>query len=222
MRRDAQQGCGTPREPRPAAALQRPEQRQERRQREEEEEAVHAGVDSLEEKHPAAGQQHRCDERGPASSEAAGEERDERQAGDGERGGDEADAAEPEAEVGDGPGEQEVQGGAAALPRDVLDDPCERVAADEQRQRLVLVGRPGHQLVQQEGGRGDGRHGHADPEPVCVQERPRREALGPFEGSCFGALCHRFRDIFAGRLAPRCRSTNTVARTGTRSRCSSG
>ena len=48
----------------------------------------------------------------------------------------------------DGPGEEEVERRAAALARDVLDDAAEAVAADEERERLVLVRRPGHQLVE--------------------------------------------------------------------------
>ncbi len=52
----------------------------------------------------------------------------------------------------DRPGEQEVERRAAALARDVLDDAAERIAADEERECLVLVRRPGHQLVEQECG----------------------------------------------------------------------
>ena len=54
---------------------------------------------------------------------------------------------------------------AAAVARDVLDDAGERVAADEERERLVLVRRPGHQLVEQERGRRE-RHA-ADAEPAA-------------------------------------------------------
>ena len=104
--------------------------------------------------------------------------------------------------MGDGVGEEEVERRAAALAGDVLDDACEAVAADEERERLVLVRRPGHQLVEQER---RCRHGdRADPEPerVGVEKRARRggERAGARGG--FGGLCHRASGrIFAGRLA---------------------
>ena len=55
--------------------------------------------------------------------------------------------------MGDGVGDQEVERRPAALAGHVLDDAGEAVAADEERERLVLVRRPRHQLVEEEGRR---------------------------------------------------------------------
>ena len=74
----------------------------------------------------------------------------------------------------DGVGEQEVERRAAALTGHVLDDPGQAVAADEERERLVLVRRPGHQLVQQERRCGDGDRADPDPETVVGHECARR------------------------------------------------
>ena len=52
--------------------------------------------------------------------------------------------------MGDRVGEEEVERRAAALAGDVLDHAREAVAADEEREGLVLVRRPRHQLVEQE------------------------------------------------------------------------
>ena len=60
---------------------------------------------------------------------------------------------QPAAGVGDEPGEQEVERRAAALPEHDVEQVAERLAADEQRQRLVLVRRPARELDEQEGAR---------------------------------------------------------------------
>ena len=78
-----------------------------------------------------------------ATGQSSAEERHERQAAEREDDRDEPQGAETAAEVRHPPGEQEVQRRTAAIPRHVLDDAEERVAADEERQRLVLVRRPG-------------------------------------------------------------------------------
>ena len=77
---------------------------------------------------------------------AAAEQRCRDEAADRERGREEPEAAEPEAEMGDGPCDEEVERSAATVVRHVLDDAAERVPADEERERLVLVRRPRHQL----------------------------------------------------------------------------
>ena len=69
-----------------------------------------------------------------------------------------------------GVGEQEVQRRAAALAGDVLDDAGEAVAPDEERERLVLVRRPRHQLVQEERRRRERR----SPRPRSRTRAPRR------------------------------------------------
>ena len=157
--------------------------------------------------------------------EPAAEHRDERQARERERRRGETQAAEAEAEVRDGPRDEEVQRRAAAVAGHVLDDAGERVATDEERERLVLVRRPGHQLVEEEGGRRERHAGDSEPEPALGDPGARRRArAAPPAGldACLDPLRHRVSATLAGRLAVRCRSTSTVARTGTRSRCSSG
>jgi hypothetical protein len=43
-----------------------------------------------------------------------------------------------------------MEGRPSAVARDVLDHTSQRVTADEQRERLVLVGRPRHELMEEE------------------------------------------------------------------------
>ena len=161
MRCDGEQDGGAPERPAlPRPTVERAEQEDERQQREEQEQAVHPGVDAVEEEHPAAGDERGGDQRRRASGETPAEQRDQRQACDRERRRDEPQAAEPEAEVRDGVGEEKVERGTAAIAGDVLDDARQAVASDEERQRLVLVRRPRHQLVQQE--------------RRCRRRRPRR------------------------------------------------
>ena len=80
----------------------------------------------------------------------------------------------PNAEVGDHPGEQEVERRAAAFLEHDLEELVERMAADEERERLVLVRRPRHQLVEQEAGRRSRDRGDAEPEPVGGDPRRAR------------------------------------------------
>ena len=148
-------------------------------------------VDGVEEEDPAAGDEGSRDQRRSAVGEPPAEERDEREAPDGEGRGDETEAAEPAAEMGDRVGEQEVQGRAAALAGDVLDHAAEGVAADEERERLVLVRRPRHQLVEQERARRYRDRDDAEPEAVRGNERPRREESGTRLPGGLDALCHR-------------------------------
>ena len=120
----------------------------------------------MEEEQPARRHEHRCDEADARPTEAAAKRGDEREARDRERGGQEPKPAEPGTEVRDGPGEQEVQRRAASVARHVLDDAGERVAADEEREGLVLVRRPGHQLVEQERAGRERDACDADPHPA--------------------------------------------------------
>ena len=226
MRRDREQrGAHPERPPSAAAALERLEQREGAEQRAEEEEAVHPPVDAVEEEQPAGGDEHGCGQRDAPPREPHAEQGHERQARECEHGGGDPQAAEPEAEVRDRPRDEEVERRAAPVAGDVLDDAGERIAADEERKRLVLVRRPRHQLVEEERPGGD-RHA-ADPEPQPprrdpdVRRGPRgrgRRRLHP----CLDPLCHGVFAILAGRLAARCRSTSTAVRTGTPSRFSSG
>ena len=175
----------------PGAAVERPQEEHEGEQGEEEEQAVHAGVDPVEEEHPAAGGERRRDQRGPAVGEAPSEKGDQRQAADGEYGRDEAQAAEAEVEVGHPVCEEEVERCSAAVASDVLDNSAEAVAADEEREGLVLVRRPGHQLVEQEPASGCCDHADADPERMGVEKRARRGGKRASARGGFGGLCHR-------------------------------
>ena len=85
-------------------------------------------------------------------SEPREQKGDHREACDCEERGDGPQALEAEIEVGDGPCDQEVQRRAAALLEHDLEDLVERMPPDEERQGLVLVRRPGEQLVEEEGG----------------------------------------------------------------------
>ena len=104
----------------------------------------------MEEEEPAAGEERRCDERLASAGETAAERGEQGKAREGEHRRHQPQPAQPEPEMGDHPGDEEVERRAATLAGDVLDHPGEAVAPDEQRERLVLVRRPGHQLVQQE------------------------------------------------------------------------
>ena len=74
----------------------------------------------------------------------------------------------------DGEGEEKVERCAAAIAGDVLDDARQAVAPDEERERLVLVWRPCHQLVEQERRRRCGDRTDPDPERVRLHERAHR------------------------------------------------
>ena len=156
----------------------------------------------MEEKDPAA-----RDERGRAESrcpvgEPTAEQRHEREARDGERGGDEPERAEAEPEMGDGKCEHEVEWGAASLAGHVLDDAGETVPADEERERLVLMGRPRHQLVDEERRRRQHDRADAEREPIRAHERARRGEEWAVDGGGLGTLCHGASPgILAGRLA---------------------
>ena len=134
----------------PPAAVERPEQEHEREQREEQEQAVHPGVDAVEEEDPAAGDERGRDQRrrcGPASRrprsaikrEAARRRRRRRRA---------AARRARSPRWATAKANEEVERCAAALAGHVLDHTGEAVAADEERERLVLVRRPRHQLVE--------------------------------------------------------------------------
>ena len=192
-----------PQRPRPPRApVEGAEQEHEREQREEQEEAVHPRVDAVEEEDPAAGHEGGRDQGVGASGEAPAEQRHERQASHRERRRDEPQAAEPESEVGDRVGEEEVERRAAPLPGHVSDDTREAVAPDEEGERLVLMRRPGHQLVLQEGGRRQRDRRDAEPEGVRGDERARRGGERAGVGGRLRRLCHRrSRHMVAGRLA---------------------
>ena len=177
------------------AALERSQQRERAGEREEEEEAVHPTVDAVEEEEPARRDDCRGDEPDQRAAETAAESGDERKAGERERGRHHPQAPEPEPEVGDGPREEEVERRAAPLARHVLDDPGQRVPADEQCERLVLVRRPRHQLMQEEAAGNDRDPADAQPHPVPRDprrhRRTRRRAVRPRLETRLDPLRHR-------------------------------
>ena len=85
----------------------------------------------------------------------------------------------------DGPREHEVQRGAAALIEDRAEHPVERVPSDEERKRLVLVGRPGGEAKREERRDGHGAHGH-DGRERPVGQRAARSGHNPFVRDRFG------------------------------------
>ena len=180
VRRDGdERGDDPERPPSAAPALERGEEGERADERAAEEEAVHPPVDPVEEEEPARGDEGRGEERdGAGAPQPERERRDERQARDREERGDEAQAAEPEPEVRDAPGEHEVEWRAAALLRHVLDDAREAVPTHEERERLVLVRRPRHQLVEEEDRGREGDRRHADPEPPLGRERAHGDPRG--------------------------------------------
>src|SRR5205823_7355038 len=108
----------------------------------EEEERVHPPVHAVEEQHPAP----RGERRGGKSRGSPGQTRadqpDERHARDREERREEPQRTEPTAEVDDDEREQEVERRATAPAEHDLEEVGERVAPDEERERLVLVRRP--------------------------------------------------------------------------------
>ena len=143
----------------------------------------------MKEEQPARRDEQRGDEPDPRATEAPTESRDQRQARDREGRRDDPQASEPEAEMRHHPGEQEVKRRASPFLGDVLDDPGQGVAADEQRERLVFVGWPGHELVEEEGARRERDPSDAEPHPVTTD-------AGGDRGRC------RARSRFQTRLDP--------------------
>ncbi len=85
----------------------------------------------------------------------------------------------------DGPREEEVERSAAPLVEDGTQHAVERVPADEQRQRLVLVWRPGGQAQcekHRDGRRARGDDGREDP----LGKRLAWSCRRPFVRDCLG------------------------------------
>jgi hypothetical protein len=77
----------------------------------------------VEEEEPARSDDCRGDEPDERAAQPAAESGDERKAGEGERGRQDAQAPEPEPEVGDCQARRKWSGGAATVACHVLDDP---------------------------------------------------------------------------------------------------
>ena len=160
------------------ARLRRLQQREERQQAREEEEAVHPAVDAVEQQHPARRGENRRDDRGASPRQPCAEKGEQRKARHGEERRHGPERAEPAARVRHRPREDEVERRAAALVEDGAEHPVERVAADEQRQRLVLVRRPRREAKREE--RRDSSRARDDDGRECpVGERAARSGRNP-------------------------------------------
>ena len=180
----------------PSSSLERAQQGEVRERARAEEEAVHPAVDAVEEERPARGEDHRGEQGGHSAGEPRGEQRDDREAGDGEESRNRPESRQAEAEVRDDPGEQEVERRAAALLEHDLEQVAERVAADEERQRLVLVRRPGEELVEEEAGRcGRRRPRLRAPNQWARDPRARSGSLSGSETLCLCGIAHRCRQF---------------------------
>ena len=159
-----------------------------------EEEAVHPSVDAVEEERPARRHEHRRDKCLPPAGEPRAEERRRPGGWRPRRRRRDPEPLESEPEVRDRPGEQEVERRAAALLEHDLEELVERVAADEEGEGLVLVRRPGEELVEQESGRREGRD-RADAEQESAA--PRTPPALPVRRGRESLLSARFRSSFA-------------------------
>jgi hypothetical protein len=131
----------------------------------------------VEEERPARRHDERARERLRAAGEPREQQRHDRQARDREEGRDRPQPLEPEAELRHRPGEQEVERRAPALLQHDLEHLHERVPADEERQRLVLVRGPREQLVEEERGARRGHEAHSEHEPAGLEPCPRERPL---------------------------------------------
>ena len=94
------------------------------------------------------------------------EQRDQRNARDRKHERHDPERGQAAAGVDDGPGEQEVQRGAAALRDDDVDDVRKRRSADEHRERFVLVRRPRMEERDERDRDRAGDDRDSDPEPA--------------------------------------------------------
>jgi hypothetical protein len=126
----------------------------------------------VEEEHPAPGGERGCGQRRAAAGKSLPEQRDRGQAADREQRREEAHGLETAACVRDDPGEQEVERGPATLAEHDVEQVAEGLAADEERQGLVLVRRPAGELDEEKRGSAHGEGGDAGREqpPVEVVE----------------------------------------------------
>jgi hypothetical protein len=196
-----------------AAAIARAQEREVRERARQQEEAVHPGVDAVEEERPA-----RADERGrhrgrDPARKPGDQRRDDGDGGDGEEGGAGPQRRQAAAGVDDDPREQEVERRAATVD-DRVDQVGGRAAAGEQLERLVLVRPPCRHRIREEERDGECRHGRDGDERVdpnrpdaCLRPGWKPHGTGLWTGRL-------------GQVAPAadaslrrpCRSTSTSAR----------
>jgi len=174
----------------PAPALERAQQGEVRERARAEEKAVHPAVDAVEEERPARGDDRSRKQGRHPAGEACRKQGDDREARDGEEGGERAQTFEAEIQVRDRPREQEVERRAAALLEHDLEDLAERVAADEERQCLVLVRRPSEQLVEEETRRSGRQRGDSEPEPMGSDPRANSRSFAGSETLCLCRIAH--------------------------------
>jgi hypothetical protein len=142
---------------------------------------------------PADGGDERREEGGAAIAQARDERRDHRNARDRKGDGDEPQAREPRVGEAGEIRQEIVERRAAPLAEHGPEHVAERVVADEEDERLVLVRRKGMQPQEQEGAQADSDRGHSEGVPVG-RERPPGSAGGGWHSLVASA----------GRLRARC------------------
>jgi hypothetical protein len=120
----------------------------------------------VQQRDPAGGHEERGDERGSAVRQPRDERCDHRHAGHRERDGDQAQTRQARRDQRNEMGEQEMKGCTAALADHGLEDIAERLPADEEDERLVLVWGPGVQGPEEEDPQSE--RDRRDSEPVAV------------------------------------------------------
>ncbi len=124
----------------------------------------------MEHQHPASrGEGGRDDARHPVR-EPSTEKCDQRDARDREDKRDDAEPSQTAAEMHDQPGETEVERRSPAFCDDRAQDVAERAAPDEERERFVLVGRPGAEKPAEDPGQRRRDRGRRGPERVHFPE----------------------------------------------------
>jgi hypothetical protein len=132
----------------------------------------------VEQQHPAGGEHHARGERGRPAGEPPAEQRHDGDAPHREERGEEAERAQPAVGLVDEPRDQEVERGAAALAVHRREHVGQRVAADEERERLVLVRRPGGQPGEQERRHRQGASRYAKPKSALAETLRERVGAG--------------------------------------------
>src|SRR5215210_7783008 len=186
---EQQEQCDAPEcESPPAAPGECGQQCEKRDEAREEEQAVHPAVDPVEDQHPRRRGQERCDGTSVSTGETLAEEREQGDARHREDERDHPQSAQTAAEMHDEPGEHEVQRRAATLRDHHVQQVAQGVAADEQRQRLVLVRRPAVEEPGEHPGEGERHSCRPDPEEIRLPDAHACARQGDRAG---GDLVHR-------------------------------
>ena len=179
MAREHQQHGHSPeRETPPPARVERREKSQKREQAREEEEAVHPAVDPVEEQCPGAGREQRRDDAGGRVGKAAAEQRDQRNARHREDERDDRSAVSPPPRCTIAQAKVKWSGAPPRSNDHGVQHVAERAAADEEREGLVLVRRPGVEEPAEHAGERTGHNRGSGPEGVVACTRVRARASG--------------------------------------------